>query len=136
MKNSKERREQAVANYKKAYELFTKTGALSYTWRDCLEKAGCDKKYPFMNLDNISKRCDVDLVISDLIGFVGRMSWQSGNVDFILAVQKVMTEANDVKSFSDTALCKEFQKRGLHEENGEFFRLEVVKKKVFKEELG
>ena len=140
MKNSKERREQAVANYKKAYELFTK-GPGHYTWRTCLEKCGCDKKYPFMNLDKISKRCDVDLVISDLIGFVGRMGWQSGNSQFVEAVTEVMTETrvdvHNIEAFSDAELCIEFNKRGLHEENGEFFKLEILKKKIFGgEELG
>lgn len=138
MKNSKERRDQAVANYKKAFELFTK-GPGHYTWRASLEKAGCDKKYPFMNLDKISKRCDVDLVISDLIGFCGRMGWQSGNGEFVEAVTEVMTntkvDVHNIEAFTDIELCKEFQKRGLHEEDGEFFKLEILKKHVFGSEI-
>ena len=127
MKDSKERRDQAVANYKKAFELFAH-GPGHNTWRRCLEMANCDKKYPFMNLDKVSNRCDIDLMISDLIGFVGRMGYQACNGEYVEAVTEVMThtrvDVHNIESFTDIELCKEFQKRGLHEEDGEFVKIE------------
>ena len=135
MRNSKERREQAVKNYKKAYAQFTseKNGK---TWRQCLEEAGCDHKYPFMDLRKFSKRTDTDLAISDLIGFCGRLSWQSGNRPYVEAVVEVMSDTkvdvHNIEVFSDAELCREFNKRGLHEnEEGDFIKLEVIEKKVF-----
>ena len=130
MKNSKARRDQAVANYKKAIAQFTseKNGK---TWRQCLEDAGCDHKYPFMDLSKFSKRTDIDLAISDLIGFCGRLSWQSGNAPYMEAVVEVMTETrvdvHNIEAFSDIELCKEFNKRGIHEnEEGEFVKIVIT----------
>ena len=135
MRNSKERREQAVKNYKKAYAQFTseKNGK---TWRQCLEEAGCDHKYPFMDLRKFSKRTDTDLAISDLIGFCGRLSWQSGNRPYVEAVAEIMTETridvHDVTACTDAELCREFERRGIQrDEDGEFFKLEINKVPVF-----
>ena len=130
MRNSKARREQAVKNYKKAYDQFvSKTNSKS--WRQCLEDAGCDKKYPFMDLNQFSKRTDIDLAISDLIGFCGRMGWQSGNAPYVAAVGEAMLDiridVHNIESFSDVELCKEFNKRGIHEnEVGEFVKIVIT----------
>ena len=131
MRNSKERRAQAVKNYKAAYAQFTseKNGK---AWRQCLEDAGCDKKYPFMDLSKFSKRTDIDLAISDLIGFVGRLGWQSGNGPYVEAVVEVMTETrvdvHNIGTFEDIELVREIQKRGIcQDEEGEWFKLEINK---------
>ena len=131
MKNSKARRAQAVENYKKAHAQFVsdKTGK---TWRQCLEEAGCDHKYPFMDLSKFSKRTDIDLAISDLIGFCGRLSWQSGNAPYMEAVVEVMTETkvdiHNIENFTDLELVQEVQKRGIcQDEEGEWFKLEINK---------
>ena len=130
MKNSKARREQAVKNYKQAYAQFT-SERNGKTWRQCLEDAGCDKKYPFMDLSKFSKRTDTDLAISDLIGFVGRVGWQSGNAPYVEAVVEVMAETkvdvHNIEAFSDIELCQEFNKRCIHEtEDGEFVKIVIT----------
>ena len=125
MKDSKERRAKAVEKYKRAYEAFTAEGN-NKTWRQCLEDAGCDKKYPFMNLAEFSTRTDTDLAISDLIGLCGRLGWQSGNAPFIEAFTEVTVETRikplNPAALTNEELCKEFYNRRLHErytEDGE-----------------
>ena len=131
MRNSKERREQAVKNYKKAIAQFT-SERNGKSWRQCLEEAGCDHKYPFMDLSKFSKRTDTDLAISDLIGFCGRLSWQCGNGPYMEAVTEIMTETrvdvHNIEAFEDIELVKEVQRRGIcQDEEGNWFKLEINK---------
>ena len=85
-----------------------------------------------MDLSKFSKRTDIDLAISDLIGFCGRLSWQSGNAPYMEAVVEVMTETkvdiHNIENFTDLELVQEVQKRGIcQDEEGEWFKLEINK---------
>ena len=129
MKKLPTQRINAIKNYIKAYELFTseKSGK---SWRQCLIEAECCKSYPFMDLSKFSRRHDMELAVSDIIGFYTRVSHQKINEPFMEAITEIMTgtrvAVNQIKTASDVELVKEMQKRMIFQnEEGEYVKLEI-----------
>ena len=129
MKKLPTQRFNAIKNYIKAYELFTseKNGK---SWRQCLIESECCKSYPFMDLSKFSRRNDMELAVSDLVGFYSRVSHQRINGAFIEAITEIMTgtrvHVNQLETASDVELVKEMQKRMIFQnEEGEYVKLEI-----------
>ena len=129
MKKLPTQRFNAIKNYIKAYELFTseKNGK---SWRQCLIEAECCKSYPFMDLSKFSRRNDMELAVSDLVGFYSRVSHQRINGAFMEAITEIMTgtrvHVNQLETASDVALVKEMQKRRIvQNEDGEYVKIEI-----------